>query len=180
MKRWILASLLVALSTALLIPAARAQSTDNDGCSDATLRGDYAFRISGENFLPGGAKLYVDGVAMTEFDGAGKLSQVDFIMGNGVPRPGPADPLTGFDIHEQGTYTVNVDCTGSATIDFPIPPKGTSGAVLKLMFVIGNAGRTVHAIVSEFTLPNTTTPLPSNIHSDAQRVSSTPTSMPMD
>jgi hypothetical protein len=71
---------------------------------------------------------------------------------------------------ETGTYTVNPDCTGNAQINFPIPPGGTSGAVITLMFVIGDEKRTIHTIVSSLTPPNTTTPVPANIHSDAIKV----------
>jgi hypothetical protein len=134
------------------------------------LSGDYAFRISGEVFTPTGI-VNRDGVAMTHFNGSGGLSQVDWVMANGVVVPGPHNQY-GFHDMETGFYTVNPDCTGEAEIDFPIPPHGTSGAVIKLMFVIGDGGRTLHTIVSSLTPPNSTTPVPANIHSDADRVSS--------
>jgi hypothetical protein len=47
---------------------ARAQSTDNDGCSNATLAGDYAFTVSGKIFLPSGIIVEREGIAMTHFD----------------------------------------------------------------------------------------------------------------
>jgi hypothetical protein len=47
MKRY-RAHVLAALITVLALSgAARAQSSDNDGCSNSTLKGDYAFTISG-------------------------------------------------------------------------------------------------------------------------------------
>lgn len=165
--------------------AMRAQ--DYDGCSNTTLHGDYAFRISGEVLLPNlttnpptpttTVLAYRDGVAMTHFDGNGKLTQVDFVMGNGVPPahqlpppdPKDIDPTTGFSIGEWGTYEVHADCTGTATINFPPPLGMTTGNVITLMFVISNHGHSLHTIVSSLTLSNGVKVF-ANIHSDAERV----------
>ncbi len=178
--------LIAAIGLFALCGAARPQDNDNDGCTLATLHGDYAFRISGEVFVPSGetpptptteVMVYRDGVAMTHFDGAGKLTQVDFVMGNGqtpsqqlpVPDPKYVDPKTGFSTGEWGTYEVYPDCTGTATINFPPPLDMKSGNVITLMFVIANNGRTLHTIVSSLTLFNGHKVFP-NIHSDAERV----------
>jgi hypothetical protein len=107
---------------------------------------------------------------MTHFDGEGKLTQVDFVMGNGAPLLGPTDPLTGFHVGENGWYKVNPDCTGMAEIQFPKPPTASSGAVIDLMFVLTNGGRTLHTIVSQLLLPGSTTPTPVSIHSDAEKL----------
>jgi hypothetical protein len=140
-------------------------------CSDATLEGAYAFRISGEIFVPGTNTIavYRDGVAMTTFDGIGGLTQVDWLVGNGVSDP---PPTPGFHDNENGSYTVNADCTGHAEIDFPIPLGGTSGAVIKLKFVLGDHGRVIHTIVTSLRPPNTPpgTSVPANIHSDAEKL----------
>jgi hypothetical protein len=140
-------------------------------CSNATLLGDYAFRISGEIFVPGSNTIavYRDGVAMTTFDGMGGLTQVDWLVGNGVPDP---PPTPGFHGNETGTYTVNRDCTGNAEIDFPISPGGTSGAVITLKFVVGEYGRVIHTVVISLRPPNTPpgTSVPANIHSDAEKL----------
>lgn len=177
--------LLVAI--ALFAFSLTAQAQDNDGCSNATLYGDYAFRISGEIFIPNtsttpptpttAVMVYRDGVAMTHFDGKGNLSQVDFVMGNGLtpsqqtplPNPKDIDPLTGFSTGEWGTYEVHPDCTGTATINFPPPLGMETGNVIDLMFVISNGGRTIHTVVSSLTLFNGHKVFP-NIHSDAERV----------
>ena len=55
-------------------------------------------------------------------------------------------------------------------IDFPTPPGGTSGAVIDLMFVLSNRGRTIHTIVSQLIPPNSTTPVPVSIHSDGEKL----------
>jgi len=158
--------LVVTASLFVVVVAAQAQA---GVCGNQTLHGSYAFRVSGEVFTPGGV-VNRDGVAMTHFDGNGNLTQVDWVVADGVPVPGPTNQY-GFHDMETGTYTVNPDCTGNAQINFPIPPNGTSGAVIDLMFVIGDSGRTIHTIVSSLTPPNSTTPVPANIHSDAVRVS---------
>ncbi|MBV9267333.1 MAG: hypothetical protein JO061_14270 [Acidobacteriaceae bacterium] len=158
----------------LLIPGVTfGQSSDHDGCSNETLRGDYGFRISGNILNSAGTPVVNrEGVAMTHFDGRGGLTQVDFVIANGIPQKAPADPVTGFHIDEWGTYTVNSDCTGSAVIHFPVPPNGSSGAELELMFVLSQGGRTIHTIVTKLTPPNTTTAVPVSIHSDAEKLQS--------
>lgn len=161
----------VFLLTAFLVPATVfAQSSDNDYCTNATLSGDYAFRISGDLLPSGAPAVSRDGVAMTHFDGAGGLTQVDFVMSNGTPLSGPTDPLTGFHIGEHGWYQVNADCTGRAQITFPTPPGLESGAVIQLMFVVGERGRVIHAIVSNLVPPGSTTAVAASIHSDAEKL----------
>jgi hypothetical protein len=161
------------LVTAISIPlSALAQSSDNDGCTNATLRGDYAFRISGQLLPPGGTPVVREGVAMTRFDGEGRLTQVDFVMSDGILLAGPADPLTGFHTGESGWYKVNADCTGRAEIHFPTPPGLDSGAVIDLMFVLGDHGRVIHTIVSSVLPPGSTTPVAASIHSDGQKLGS--------
>lgn len=192
MTRWIFRSSLLALGLALMIPTAKAQSYDNDGCSDETIKGDYAFRISGELFVPGAIPpttvlAYRDGVALTHFYGDGTLTQVDFVMGNGKVPSDPTQPtyvaskdidqVTGFSINETGKYHVFSDCTGWAVIEFPSAEKiinGTPttispGAVIKLMFVVANGGHTIHTVVSSLSLPGGAPAYP-NIHSDAERL----------
>jgi hypothetical protein len=101
-------------------------------CNNETLKGPYAFTLRG-TILTGPAAGIVDGVAMTTFDGAGGLRQVDAVSHNGsvaaVWRPGT------------GSYTINPDCTGSMSIDSPGSP------TLNLAIVIGKSGRTIHTVV---------------------------------
>lgn len=163
---------------ALFVPAiAFAQAGDNDGCTNAILKGDYAFRITGNILNSSGTPVQNrEGVAMTHFDGKtdatgqGGLTQVDFVMVNGTVQTAPADPVTGFHIDESGTYIVYPDCTGSAVIHFPTPPGLTSGAEIDLMFVLSNGGRTIHTIVTQLIPPGSTTPVPVSIHSDAEKL----------
>ena len=157
--------LVLAVTAAFSVTAVSAQT-----CSSETVKGDYAFRVSGEIFA-GTSLIYRDGIALTSFDGSHLLTQVDYVLANGVPVAGPTD-ANGFHTDETGTYSVNENCTGQAEINFPTPPGGTSGAVLKLYFVISDDGRQLNTIVTSITPPNTTTAVPANIHSDAVRVHS--------
>ncbi|HKW32843.1 MAG TPA: hypothetical protein VJN92_07545 [Candidatus Acidoferrum sp.] len=157
---------------------ANAQSTDNDGCSNATLHGDYAFTVSGQIFIPNGPVIQREGIAMTHFDGVGGLSQVDVILSspNSTPPPGtsPVDPVTGFHTQETGTYVVYADCTGTFTINFPslTTPTGASipGAVIVVKFVLSNGGRAIYTIVTSLTPPGAPSPVPALIRSEGHKL----------
>lgn len=133
----------------------RAQSNDHDGCSDATLKGHYAFTVSGTIWVKDAMGVLEavqrGGIAMTHFDGTGGLSQVDYVISGlnnlPAPPPPPTDPVTGFHINETGTYKVYSDCTGTYTINSP-------GTVIVVKFVLSNQGRAVHTVVTSLTLPS--------------------------
>ncbi len=176
LSKAVLAAVVISAIAVSLPSAAQAQASDNDGCKLSTLKGDYATRISGQVFNSNGAVVNQrDGITMQHFDGEGGLTQVDFVFGNGGIVPGPTDPTTGFHINETGTYQVNSDCTGSATINFSSPGAGLSGAVIRVMFVLSNHGRTMHQIVSSLTPPGPTgnqMSVPANIHADGEKLGS--------
>jgi hypothetical protein len=153
-----------AAAIALLAVAgtARAQANDFDGCSKATLHGDYAFTLHGESIgvlvpQPTGAPklalfaspLLADGVAITNFDGNGFLTQVDFVMRNGTSAATPTTPLTdnGFRSGENGTYTVSPDCTGTFKIMFPDTTE------IDAAFVLANHGREIRTVVTRQHVP---------------------------
>lgn len=96
-------------------------------CSNRTLQGDYAFAIEGA---------VLRGVAMTNFDGEGNLTQADHVVINGVPPV--ADWRQG-----TGTYTVNPDCTGTAQINNPGRPP------VHLRFVLAQQGKQIHTVVTD-------------------------------
>jgi len=146
----------------------------NNVCSNATLEGDYGFTILGDQPKPDGTTSPVKGIAIVHFDGAGNLTQKDFVMNSGVPTPGHGDSQTGFHFQtgETGTYTVNADCTGSAEIDLNVPvPSGSTG-VIKLMLVVTNGGRAIHTVVAEITPPGATKPILDTTRSDAWKIGS--------
>ena len=93
--------LAVAIALPALTGVVRAQSTDDDGCTNATLRGDYAFSVV-DFILPQVV------VGIGRFDGNGGFTQVDYI-GDSLRTTG----ATSFRGGETGSYTVNPDCTGS-------------------------------------------------------------------
>jgi hypothetical protein len=138
----------MALTVVMLSVAARAQNEDNNGCSNATLRGPYSFSTHGEaiGFFVGTTltrfpfPTLVDAVQITTFDGAGSLTAVDFIVRNGLPVVGATTTPSGFRTGETGTYSVAPDCTGTIVLNTP------DGAVITLKFVLGNNAHEVRAV----------------------------------
>jgi hypothetical protein len=166
MKRLLLKEML-AVSIALpgLSGAAWAGSTDDFGCSNATLKGEYAFGVTAYTppGLPNGPPQVVTGIRV--YDGNGNFTQRDY-RGDSVPADFAPKG------QEKGTYSVNPDCTGSDELDLNVPvPSGSTG-VIKVLFVISNGGRHVHEVVSEFTPPGFTTPQPTQTSADAWKVAS--------
>jgi hypothetical protein len=134
MKSWLWNGMLAA---AITLPAlsgvARAQITDKDGCSDATLKGDYAFALTNlttQNFV----------VGITQFDGKGNLTQIDY-PGNGLLM---TPPLPDFRMGQTGTYEVRADCTGTGVINLNLG--GSGGPIVHFVFVISNGGRSIHQV----------------------------------
>ncbi len=167
---------LLMASTLLLGLNVMAAAADNNGCSNATLKGDYGFTILGDQPNPDGTRSPVKGIAITHFDGAGKLTQRDFVVTDGVPGADTGDSHTGFHFTtgETGTYNVNPDCTGSAEIDLNVPVPFGSKGVIKLMLVVTNRGRAIHTVVSEFTPPGAMVPVLNTTRSDAWKIESDP------
>ena len=131
----------------LLASGASAIAQSNDGisdlsqsgfrhCSDRTLYGDYGASSQGSILPAPGVSLPFVGVSMTHFDGRGDLSWVEHTVVNGAPLS------PGFTVRATGTYSVNHDCTGSATVNTPNSP-----VPLKLFFVIVKHGTEVHAVL---------------------------------
>ena len=158
--------LLVAVAIALpaLSGAARAGGTD-DGCSNATLQGEYAFGVTA--YTPPGHPSGPPGVVagIKVFDGNGNLTQRDY-SGNSVPAefapPG----------QETGTYTVNPDCTGSMVVNLNVPGAARPNGVIEILFVISDGGRHIHEVVSQFTPPFSSTSQPTQTSADDWKVAS--------
>jgi hypothetical protein len=163
MKTWFHKGVLRAAIVLLALSGvARAQSNDNDGCTNATLKGDYAFTVT-KFTLPRVV------VGIKTFDGKGQFTQEDYI-GDSLRTTGQ----TAFAMGETGTYTVNPDCTGSAEIHLNVPgvPPGTSHGVIKIVSVISGGGRAFHEVVAEFTPPGATQPVPTQARADDWKVGS--------
>ena len=126
----------------LLAASSPAWAGDDDvKCTNRTLSGDYGFSIEGVILAlpgvtvpPGGFQLR--GVAMTNFDGKGKLTQVDYITVNGMPPPVEWAPAT-------GTYKVNADCTGTFQLIIP----GNPLSPVNVRFVIVRRGLEIRTVV---------------------------------
>lgn len=120
------------------------------GCSNATLKGAYAFSVL-NIATPAGPGVVV---GLGSFDGRGGFTQVDY-PGDGLRTMG----LTQFRTGETGSYTVNPDCTGFQEINL-----GAEVGVVESAFVISNGGRAIDAVVAEFTVGGTAVPIQSLVH----------------
>jgi hypothetical protein len=99
------------------------------------------------------------GVAMTHYDGRGNLTQSDYLTLGGAPGV----PNDEFRQRGVGTYTVNPDCTGSATI------ATTPNSQLQVKFVIVDQGDQILLVVSSLS-PAPGVVLPARITGRATRV----------
>jgi len=173
----------LALALAPLVLTSSVRAQDNDGCANGTLKGDYAFTISGQFYIPTGPSTFQtvlrQGVAMTHFDGDGKFTQEDFVLSdpNAPAPPGvaPVDPINGFHTDEAGTYTVNKDCTGTYTINFPPftnPTTGamTPGAIITVHFALSDHGRGIHGVVTSLTPPGAPKAVPALILAEGHKL----------
>jgi hypothetical protein len=132
-----------------------ASSSQAAACSNTSLKGKYGQTISGE-FLPGpGVVAPQNGVAMTDFDGNGKFTQKDFVVIDG-------SPTTSDFAAETGTYKINADCTGTATINYP------DGGWIDLKLVVVSHGHEFYTVVSALSMGGG--PVPTNIGSHGVRV----------
>jgi hypothetical protein len=93
---YVLRGFVTAATLLLALTGTAVAATDNQGSSNSTLSGEYAFTISGQTANPNGTTSVTRGIAMTTFDGAGKLTQFDFVGNDGTPRPGMAIPWLAF------------------------------------------------------------------------------------
>ncbi len=130
MKRIISISLMLAVATGLvglfsgskrIVPVVHAQS----GCSVASLSGNYGFTGSGFaslNHSAKGAEAPVAYSGLENFDGAGNFSATFTVVNNGTISTGQT---------AAGTYTVNSDCTGTASF--------ATGGTFNLTVVSGGA-----------------------------------------
>ncbi len=115
------------------VSGSRAVAQAQASCSTQWLRGSYAFAIDG-TLLAGPSPALLRGVAMTSFDGAGGVSQVDFVTANGAPVSPDWRAAT-------GTYRVDPDCTGTAEL-FPVD----GSPALRLRLVVFDRGAQVRTV----------------------------------
>jgi hypothetical protein len=138
MKSRLLSGILVAMTRIVVVccvlasASAMADPGGSHRCSNRTLSGDYGFIIEGTILGP---NLSVRGLAMQHYDGMGNITQVDHLVTEGQP------PATDW-LEGTGTYNVNPDCTGEATINSasnPLP--------VVLHFVVVKKGTEIRQVV---------------------------------
>jgi hypothetical protein len=132
---------------ALLASGTSAMAQSDDGpCSNRTLSGDFGFAVEGVILsAPPGAPISpgspVRGVALTHFDGKGRLTQVDHIVVAGLTPEQLGAPHWN---PGSGTYQINADRTGTAVINIP----GNPFSPLNLYFVVVKQGKEIHTVVN--------------------------------
>jgi len=133
-------------SNGSIVPSVQAKDASEGGCpghcSLHTLNGCYGSTITGTLLPnPGPFAGPVAGVVLTNYDGRGGFTQIDTVTIGGV--------LVASGRSSSGTYTVNPDCTGTATINFPGEPP------LQLTFVLDDSGKEIRAVVTNPALATT-------------------------
>jgi hypothetical protein len=163
MKTWFWNGMMAAaIAVPALSGAAWAGGSDNFGCSNATLKGQYAFGVT-NLIIP----QVVAGIKV--FDGRGNLTQRDYI-GDSLRTMNKTDFAPKG--QETGTYQVNPDCTGSMEIDLNVPNTPAPHGRIEIMFVISDGGRHIHEVVAEFTPPGAAGPVPTQTSADDWKVAS--------
>ena len=113
MKRTNIANTLaITVVTALALGIAPTAQAADKGCSNATLLGTFAYRITGFITAPPAEAGPFASVGTQIFDGNGRTTATAWVSQNGNIVP----------VTITGTYTVNPDCTGSFTLQ--ISPLG--------------------------------------------------------
>ena len=72
MKAGISKGIMIAAITLFVFCGATRAQEEEEGCTNSTLKGDYAFTVSGQIFIPGATPIQREGVAMTHFYGDGR------------------------------------------------------------------------------------------------------------
>ena len=124
----------IAVATALglgILPAAQA---DDKGCSNASLKGAFAYTVTGFIVAPPPEAGPFASVGTQTFDGNGGTTAAATVSQNGNIVA----------VTLNGTYTVNPDCTGTFTV--LISPVGITAHVF---FVIDNNGTEFQAIQTD-------------------------------
>ena len=103
-------------------------------CSSRTIAGDYGVQIEGTILGP---NLTLRTLLMAHFDGNGSMTSVDHVVVGGQPP----DPSEGWR-PSTGTYGVNPDCTGWASVD--VSP---GNPPLSYHFVVVDRGRKILLVV---------------------------------
>ena len=104
---------------------------DNKGCSNASLKGTFAFTRTGFFVSPPAFAGPLAEVGTQNFDGRGATTYTATLSQNSNIVP----------VTATGSYTVNPDCTGTMTMQ--VSPFGIT---LRISFALANSGNEFHAI----------------------------------
>jgi hypothetical protein len=128
--------LVIVFTTAFVLAMAPSAAADDKGCSNTTVKGTFAYTITGSTSnTPPPLTGPFGGVGRQTYDGNGHVSGTQTVNLNG-------------NILRQtytGTYTVNPDCTGSITLVVDIPP----GLVTHSDFVIDDNGNEIRSVETD-------------------------------
>ena len=148
----------MAVVSGILMFAAGGPAVADEGCSNATLNGEYSFGDTNYTQMQ-----VVAGIKI--FDGSGKFTQRDY-QGDSLRLTGQTDFTTG----ETGTYSVNSDCTGTGIITIPV--SGISNGTIWFVFAISDGGRHIHEVVAKFIPPGSPVAVPTQSSADDWKVGS--------
>jgi len=124
----------IAAVTALALSIAPTAKADDEGCSNATLQGTFAYTSTGFIAAPPAIAGPFAEVGTQSFDGNGGTTASVTLSQNGNILP----------VTVTGTYTVNPDCTGTATLQVsPI------SVTVHVLFVIDDSGNGFQAIETD-------------------------------
>lgn len=138
-RRLIAAASVIACGMCVVCAAQARADDDKDArarCSNETLEGSYALTIEGLLGVPG-PSLPLRGVVLQRYDGDGNITQVDHVVVNGTPPSEAWRPGT-------GTYSVNADCTGTASLTIA----GGGGPPIVVYFVVARHGKEIRQVVN--------------------------------
>jgi hypothetical protein len=168
MKGWFWKGILAA-AVVLPVLSGVASAQSDEGCSNATLKGKYAFGVTSYTppGLPNGPPAV--GAGIRNYDGKGNFRQRDY-RGDSLRTTGQTDFAP--EGQETGTYTVNLDCTGSDVLNLNVPGTPPPHGRIEVVFVITDGGRHVHEVVARFTPPGFTTAQPTQTSADVWKVAS--------
>lgn len=130
-RRTIANTFAIAAVTAVALGIAPGAKADNFGCSNATLKGTFAYTSTGFITSPANIAGPVAEVGTQTFDGKGGTAASATLSSNGTIYP----------LTITGTYTVNPDCTGTFTLQ--VSPFGVT---VNVFFAIDNSATEFQAI----------------------------------
>jgi hypothetical protein len=134
MKRSFAKTLTVTAITALALGIASTAYADDKGCTNATMRGTFAYTSSGSIASPPEIAGPFAEVGTQSFDGQGNTTAAVTLSQDGNILP----------VTVTGTYSVNSDCTGTMTLQVaPID------VTVDVFFVIDDSGNGFQAIETD-------------------------------